>query len=100
MPYVPLDGYTSVPLMFPQLAGTFSCRIESPSAAMWVLLKATEQKVAEMVYLRMTEEAALNPGGRTLGGVLGVAIDPPATTVSAKDVQVEVEVEVANGEVL
>jgi hypothetical protein len=90
IPHVPIDGYTCVPVMFPQLIETFETHLSSRAEAMWALLKASEDKVKEVVYLRETEAVVLNPGGRTLKGVLGAVGDRPAArraTTSAPETE-------------
>jgi hypothetical protein len=90
IPHVPIDGYTCVPVMFPQLTETFETHLSSRAEAMWALLQASEEKVKEVVHLPETEAVVLNPGGRTLKGVLGVVADRPAArraTTSAPETE-------------
>ena len=72
VPYVPLDAYTSVPLMFPELAEVFKTRRHNHSECLWSLLKALEKKMSEMVYLAVDEQGTFNSDGNSLKHVLGV----------------------------
>jgi len=79
VPYVSVDGCTCVPVMFPQLLDTFDIHLKTPAGAMWVLLKASEAKVKELVYLPPDENPVLNPGGRTLVSALAASRDASVT---------------------
>jgi hypothetical protein len=103
VPYVSVDGCTCVPVMFPQLLDTFEIHLKTPAGAMWVLLKASEAKVKELVYLPPDENPVLNPGGRTLKSVLAESRDAPVTRSEsggagpekvATEAEAEVEAEV------
>ena len=71
VPHVLVDGGACVPVMFPQLADTFTKQF-TLAGAIWALLNATQEKLREILYLPKNVRAVLNPGGITLKDVLGV----------------------------
>ncbi|KAF8246665.1 hypothetical protein K440DRAFT_326965 [Wilcoxina mikolae CBS 423.85] len=73
VPYVPVDGYTSVPVMFPELFATFQEHLSSEGMAMWALLKASEKKLGEVTCSGMCGDVVIHPVGRTLKQALDEA---------------------------
>ncbi|KAF8533981.1 hypothetical protein BDD12DRAFT_458873 [Trichophaea hybrida] len=73
VPYVPVDGYTSVPIMFPELFATFQEHWSSEGMAMWALLKASEKKLGEVMCSGMCGDVVIHPVGRTLKQALDEA---------------------------
>jgi len=59
--------------MFPELFAMFQKHLNSPSMAMWALLKASEKKLGEVTYSGVCENVVIHPVGRTLNQALNEA---------------------------